>query len=79
MKAEKLFNREEYENNLNCLVTSLKAKDGVNSEDVLRYLTLSQITRAADALEEIASMLSLISDCVEKEDELISGRLRVKR
>ena len=78
MKAEKLFNREEYENNLNCLVTSLKAKDGVNSEDVLRYLTLSQITRAADALE-IASMLSLISDCVEKEDELISGRLRVKR
>lgn len=79
MKAEKLFNRAEYENNLNCLVTALKSKDGVNSEDILQYLILSQITRAADALEGIASMLSLISDCVEKEDELISGRLRVKR
>ncbi len=79
MKAEKLFNREEYENSLNCLVSALKSKDSVNSDDVLRYLTLSQITRAADTLEEIVSLLSMISDCVEKEDKFTSGRLRVKR
>ena len=71
MTTEKLFDLDEYKYNLEGLVDVLNVRgDGVNSDDVLRYLTLSQITRVADALEEIASKLERIGNSVELLEKL---------
>lgn len=65
MTTEKLFDLDEYKNNIDLLVNTLKTKGYVDSDEVLRHLTLSQITRAADALETIASKLERIGNSVE--------------
>lgn len=71
MTTEKLFDLDEYKYNLEGLVNVLNAREnGVNSDDVLRYLTLSQITRVVDALEEIASKLERIGNSVELLEKL---------
>lgn len=83
MTTEKLFDLDEYKDNLESLVNVLKSKDSVNADDVFRHLTLSQITRAVDALEEIASkldrignsveLLEKLSDCVDEPIPLVGG------
>lgn len=70
MNTEKLFDLDEYKDNLNLLVNTFKTKGYVDSDEVLRHLTLSQITRAADALEEIASKLERIGNSVELLEKL---------
>ena len=85
MTTEKLFDLDEYKNNLDLLVNTFKTKGCVDSDEVLRHLTLSQITRAADALEEIASklerignsveLLEKLSDCVYEPEPFVGGSM----
>lgn len=70
MTTEKLFDLDEYKYNLDLLVNTFKTKGYVVSDEVLRHLTLSQITRVADALEEISSRLDRIGNSVELLEKL---------
>lgn len=60
--TEKLYNNDEYQNNMGCLVRLIEHNGGATLNDTFMLLILSQLTRAADALEDIASKLENIGD-----------------
>lgn len=60
--TKKLYNNDEYQNNTEVLARLIKRNGGATSNDTFMLLILSQLTRAADALEDIASKLADIGD-----------------
>lgn len=72
MAMEKtLFDLDEYEKNVSLLKNSFKAKEYIDTQDALGYLVLSQLTRVADALEDISGTLGNIEDSLEALAECI--------
>ena len=53
MTAGKLFDRDEYKENMDWLIGVLKSRGHVDTQDAFNYLMLSQLTRIADSLEAL--------------------------
>lgn len=83
MTTEKLFNKEEFESNMNCLTERIMSRDTIDTAEALELMELFQFTRVADALEDIASkmehlcnsveLLEELSDCVDEPLPLVGG------
>lgn len=53
MDSGKLFDRDEYKENMDWLIGVLKSRGHVDTQDAFNYLMLSQLTRIADSLESL--------------------------
>ncbi len=53
MDSGKLFDRDEYKENMDWLIGVLKSRGHVDTQDAFNYLMLSQLTRIADSLEAL--------------------------
>ena len=71
MDSGKLFDRDEYKENMDWLIGVLKSRGHVDTQDAFNYLMLSQLTRVEDALEDISGTLGNIEDSLEALTECV--------